>query len=191
MQRNELHQHIITTAGKLFYVQGYNSTGINEIIAQCGIAKATLYSHFKSKEDLCIAHLEGRHKAFMERLKSHTEGKKPGRNRLLAIFELLQDLYREEDFQGCWGLKTLGELSPDQKKILSVIQKQKKELLDHLTEEVTGNLPNLSKAEIERISGGLYLLYESAITESRLFGNDWPIYTAKGIAPSLFPEKGP
>src|SRR5690606_36846658 len=61
----------------------------------------------------------------------------------------------------------------------------------HLAEEVAANLPNISRAEIEKISGGLYLLYESAITESHLFGNDWPIYTAKGIAPSLFPEKGP
>lgn len=191
MQRSELHQHIITTAGKLFYVQGYNSTGINEIIDRCGIAKATLYSHFKSKEDLCIAYLEGRHGSFMEGLKGHTEPKKPGRARLLAIFEFLQDLYREEDFQGCWALKVLGELSPDQTKILSVIQKHKKELLAYLAEEVSGNLPNISKAEIEKISGGLYLLYESAITESHLFGNDWPIYTAKGIAPSLFPDKGP
>lgn len=186
MQRPELHQHIITTAGNLFYVQGYNSTGINEIIDKCSIAKATLYSHFKSKEDICVAYLEHRHGAFMDSLKGYVTRRKAGKNQLLAIFDLLQDMYWEENFQGCWGLKTLGELSPKQKKILGVIQKQKKELLLYLGEVVGENIPNLSKAETEKISGGLYLLYESAITESHLFKNDWPIYMAKSIAPSLF-----
>lgn len=189
MQRSELHHHIISTAGDLFYVQGYNATGINEIIARCKIAKATLYSHFRSKEDICVAYLEHRHQGFMERLALYVKGGSPGKTRMLAIFELLQDMYREENFQGCWALKTLGELSPHQMKILAVIQDQKKELLHFLGKVVAENLPHSSRAEIEKISGGLYLLFESAITESHLFRNDWPIYTAKGIAPALFADK--
>jgi len=188
MQRPELHLHIITTAGNLFYTNGYNSTGINEIIEKCDIAKATLYGHFKSKEDICVAYLEQRHYSFMESLKGYVSRRKRGKNQLLALFDQLQDMYREENFQGCWGQKTLGELSPKQKKILGVIQKQKKDLLLFLGEVVDENLPNISKAEIEKISGGLYLLYESAITESHLFKNDWPIYLAKNIAPSLFTD---
>src|SRR5690554_653158 len=191
MQRSELHQHIITTAGNLFYAQGYNSTGINEIIDRCNIAKATLYGHFKSKEDLCVAYLEARQQAFMDRYRDYVDSAKSGRPRLLALFELLQDMYREEDFQGCWALKTLGELSPSQDKILSVIQQHKKELLQYLGETVSGNLPNISRAEIEKISGGLYILYGSANTESHLFRNDWPIYTDKGLAPMLVAEQRP
>ena len=186
MQRNELHEHIITSAGDLFYLQGYNSTGINEIISKCDIAKATLYSHFKSKEDICIAYLKQRHGAFMDRLKSYVEQKNESKNQLLAIFDLLRDMYLEENFQGCWGIKMLGELSPAQTNILKVIQQQKKELLLYLGELVGDNISNLSKAETEKISGGLYLLYESAVTESHLFKNDWPIFMAKSIAPSLF-----
>ena len=189
MQRPELHQHIITTAGNLFYTQGYNSTGINEIVNKCNIAKATLYGHFKSKEDICIAYLEQRHQNFMQSLKNQVDQKNTGKNQLLAIFDLLQDMYRAENFQGCWGLKILGELSPRQKKLLNILQKQKKELLLYLGEVVGDNISNLSKAETEKISGGLYLLYESAVTESHLFKNDWPIYMARGIAPSLFSEK--
>ena len=106
----------------------------------------------------------------------------------MAIFDLLRDMYLEENFQGCWCLKTLGELSPDQNAILNVIQQQKKELLLYLGEVVGDNISNLSKAETEKISGGLYLLYESAVTESHLFKNDWPIFMAKSIAPSLFKD---
>ncbi|RDY59682.1 TetR/AcrR family transcriptional regulator [Flagellimonas nanhaiensis] len=186
MPRPKLHQHIITTAGNLFYTNGYNSTGINEIIEKCGIAKATLYSHFKSKEDICIAYLTQRHDSFMEALKGYVSRRKKGSNQLLAIFDYLRDMYREGNFHGCWGLKMLGELAPGQKKILEVIQKQKKELLLFLGEVVNDNIVNISKAETEKISGGIYLLYESAFTESHLFKNDWPIYTARSIASSLF-----
>ncbi|MGX1927881.1 TetR/AcrR family transcriptional regulator [Flagellimonas sp. 2504JD4-2] len=188
MQRPELHRHIITTAGNLFYIQGYNSTGINEIIDKCNIAKATLYSHFKSKEDICIAYLTERHESFLKALKGYVTKRKKGKNQLLAIFDYLRDIYREEDFHGCWGLKTLGELSPKQKKLLGVIQKQKKELLLYLGEVVSENIVNISKAETEKISGGLYLLYDSAITESYLFKNDWPIYMSRSIAPCLFAD---
>lgn len=186
MQRPEIHEHIITTAGNLFYANGYNSTGINEIIAKSGIAKATLYSHFKSKEEICIAYLTHRHNTFIEALKSFTFKRKKGKNQLLAIFDFLREMYRDENFYGCWALKTLGELSSKQKKILAVIQKQKKELLLHLGEVVSENVQNISRAETEKISGGLYLLYDSAITESHLHKNDWPIFMAKSIAPSLF-----
>ena len=188
MQRNKLHEHIISSAGELFYSQGYNSTGVNEIISKCDIAKATLYSHFKSKEDICIAYLKQRHQSFLKSLKDYVNQRGKGMAQLLAIFDLLRDMYLEENFQGCWALKTLGELAPDQNKILEVIQLQKKELLLYLGEVVGDNISNLSKAETEKISGGLYLLYESAFTESHLFKNDWPIFMARSIAPSLFKD---
>ena len=57
-----------------------------------------------------------------------------------------------------------------------------------LGEIVGENIANVSKAETEKISGGLYLLYESAITESHLHQNDWPIHLAKSVAPSLFSQ---
>ncbi len=186
MEKTTLREKIVSTAGKLFYANGYNSTGINEIIAKSGIAKATLYSHFKSKEDICIAYLTQRHEGFLTSLKSYISKRKKGKNQLLAIFDFLTDMYRDENFHGCWGLKTLGELSPKQKKLLGVIQRQKKELLLYLGEVVNENINNISKAETEKISGGLYLLYDSAITESYLFKNDWPIYMSRSIAQSLF-----
>jgi len=162
MQRPNIKQHIVATASKLFYVNGYNATGINEIIAKSEIAKATLYHHFKSKEDICIAYLESRHQQFLDSLKDFVAQQNKGRQQLVSIFDFLRNMYREGDFHGCWAIKILGEL-PD-------------------------NIANISIAETEKISGGIYLLYESAITESHLHKNDWPIHLAKSIAPSLFAE---
>ncbi|AWX44340.1 hypothetical protein HME9304_01340 [Flagellimonas maritima] len=186
MKNSAIGEKIIKTASKLFYSNGYNATGVNEIIAKCGIAKATLYSHFNSKEDICLAYLQQRHDAFLTSFKIYVPERKNGKEQLLAIFDFLTDMYRDGDFNGCWALKTLGELSPNQERIFAAIQKQKKEFLSYLGEIVVNNVVNVSKAEKEKISGGLYLLYESAITESHLFKNDWPIFLSKNIAPSIF-----
>ena len=186
MKKENITQHIITTASDLFYTNGYNATGINEIIAKATIAKATLYHHFKSKEDICIAYLNLRHNSFMEELKDYVKKSGTSKQKLLGIFDFLRVLYRQGNFQGCWSQKILSELNPANKKILAVIQKQKKELLLFLGEVVGDSIQHVSKAEIEKISGGLYLLYESAITESHLHKNDWPIHLAKSIAPNLF-----
>lgn len=186
MKKTNVKQHIIDVASSLFYVNGYNSTGINEIIAKSEIAKATLYHHFKSKEEICLAYLEQRQNSFLEELKQYTSKLSTSRQQLLSIFDFLRDMYRKEDFHGCWGLKTLGELPPKNQKILALIQQQKKELLLFLGEIVGENIAHISIAETEKISGGIYLLYESAITESHLHKNDWPIHLAKSVAPSIF-----
>ncbi|MEM9077733.1 MAG: TetR/AcrR family transcriptional regulator [Bacteroidota bacterium] len=186
MRKSAIHEKIISTAGELFYANGYHATGVNEIISKCGIAKATLYSHFKSKEDICIAYLTQRHGQFMEELKGYVNQRKIGKNQLLAIFDYLVDMYREDSFFGCWALKILGELSAKQKRIFSTIQKQKKELLLYLGEVILENAHNVSKAEVEKVSGGIYMLYDSAITEAYLHKNAWPIYLAKTMAPSFF-----
>ena len=188
MQRNNIKEHIITVASTLFYTNGYHATGINEIIAKSEIAKATLYHHFKSKEVICLAYLEKRHATFMNELKAFVADKNEGNKKLLAIFDFLRDLYRKGDFYGCWGIRILGELPPENEKILAVIQRQKKELLLFLGEIVGDVIANISLAETEKISGGIYLLYESAITESHLHKNDWPIHLAKSVAPSIFEE---
>jgi len=188
MAKHEITAHIVKTAGALFYKNGYNSTGINQIIEKAGIAKATLYSHFKSKEDICIAYLQERHNILMPALAYYTKGKAQGRAQLLGVFDFLRDFYREDDFYGCWAIKTFCEIPPQNEKILATIQQHKKELLLFLGELVHENLNNISKAEVEKISSGLYMLYESAITESHLHKSDWPIHMARSIAPSLFQE---
>ena len=55
---------LIETAASLFYLKGVNEVGINEILIQSGVAKKTLYHHFKSKEDLIIATLHKRDQTF-------------------------------------------------------------------------------------------------------------------------------
>ncbi|MEO1010906.1 MAG: TetR/AcrR family transcriptional regulator [Bacteroidota bacterium] len=188
MKHSPVRQHIITKASELFYAKGYNKTGINEIIDKAGIAKATLYHHFKSKEEICLAHLHLRHTHFMEALRAYIPSRGKGRPQLLGILDFLKELYREDTFNGCWCQKALAEIPRDNVKIRHEIQQQKKELLAFIKDTVNANIKNLSRAEAEKISSGLFLLYEGAISESNLQQNDWPIYSARRLGVLLLPE---
>jgi len=52
---------LLSTAEDLFYRDGYHATGIDRILAESGVAKMTLYKHFKSKDELIVAVLDARH----------------------------------------------------------------------------------------------------------------------------------
>jgi len=58
MRKIPVRAAIIKTASRLFYQQGYSNTGINQIIAEEGIAKSSLYQHIRSIEDLLLTYLE-------------------------------------------------------------------------------------------------------------------------------------
>lgn len=185
MKHSEIRNRIVETASNLFYKNGYNSTGINEIISESGIAKATLYNHFKSKDDICIAFLEFKHFAFMKEVEVFIKSKEKGSAQILALFDYLQLFFQDKDFNGCWGIKTVAEIPQDNEKIRTKLQEQKKEFLELIIAMVAKNLESNSQEEITTTARRIYLLYESAVVESHLHQNDWPIKEAKEICSQI------
>lgn len=182
--KRDIRQHIITTASDLFYRNGYNSTGINEIISESGIAKATLYNHFKSKEDICLAYLRYKHVCFTKDIKEYCLSKNQGKEQVLAVFDFLQLFFQEKDFNGCWCIKTVSEIPKDNVRIRTEIQNQKNQLIELIGELISKNL-DLDFGETENLAKQIYLLYESAVAESHLHQQDWPIHQAKGICKKI------
>jgi len=169
---------IINTASELFYKNGYNLTGINEIIEKAGIAKATLYSHFKSKEDLCIAYLKYRDDVLSENIKQFCELKSKGDAQLIAVLQFLIPFFKNEQFNGCWCIRTIAEIDPQNEKIRACIKKNKLDFLQFIKNLVKENKPHLKLTTQKRLSKRIYLLYEGAITESHLHQEIWPIKEA-------------
>jgi len=102
--------HLMATAWRLFYRDGYRVVGIDTILAEAGVAKMTLYNHFASKEDLIVAILELRDREFRESIAAAVEaaGRSPTR-RLLAVFDWLEAWFARRDFQGCAFIRALAE----------------------------------------------------------------------------------
>src|SRR5258708_2224696 len=92
---------LLAAANELFYEEGVHTVGIDRVIERAGVAKASLYSTFGSKEDLVLAYLKFRAEARERRISERVARYEEPRARLLAIFELLCELVTEPSFRGC------------------------------------------------------------------------------------------
>jgi AcrR family transcriptional regulator len=93
--------HLVETALELFYRHGFHATGIDCILAASGVAKMTLYKHFRSKEDLILAVLRLRDERFREWFKGSVESRaRSPRKLLIAIFDVLEEWFSAAGFQG-------------------------------------------------------------------------------------------
>ncbi len=185
MKNSLVKEHIIQTASKLFYEKGYNLTGVNEIIKVAGIAKATLYSHFKSKEDLCIAFLKYKNTSFLEDIKAHTKMAKIGKVQILALFDFLKDFFNTNDFNGCWCINTVSEIPHNNINIKAEIKAQKLIFLKFIETLITDNTKGLDNSKIESLAKQIYVLYEGSVAESHLHNAIWPIEFAQKTCEKL------
>jgi AcrR family transcriptional regulator len=107
-------ERILEAAYELFSRRAIRDVGIDEVVDQAGVAKATLYRHFPSKDDLVIAFLERREErwtlAWVE-AEARRRGSTP-EEQLLAIFELFDEWFHRDDFEACSFINVLLEMGP-------------------------------------------------------------------------------
>jgi AcrR family transcriptional regulator len=109
-------ERILRTAYELFGHRGIRAVGTDEVIHRAGVAKATLYRHFPTKNDLVLAVLERREQLWTHGLieaHSRDRGNTP-EEQLLAIFDVMHDWFQSRDgYEGCSFINVLLELGPD------------------------------------------------------------------------------
>jgi AcrR family transcriptional regulator len=181
MKHSVARQNIIETASRLFYQKGYSLTGINEIIKEANVAKATLYNHFKSKDDICIAYLNHRNQGFLEDFKGFLLKSPKGKAQILAMFDFLKAFYATSTFNGCWCINTISEIPPENVTIRETIQNQKRNFLKLIEVFTKANFPNQTIIENEILAKRIYLLYEGALAECHIHQQSWPIDSAKEL----------
>jgi AcrR family transcriptional regulator len=92
---------LLQAASELFYAEGVQSVGVDRVIERAGVAKASLYSTFGSKEGLVCAYLNARHEETLARLRSAVAATEDPIERLLAVFDAQARVFRTPDFRGC------------------------------------------------------------------------------------------
>jgi AcrR family transcriptional regulator len=101
-ERRSARQRLLDAADELFYAEGVHSVGIDRVIEHAGVAKATLYSAFGSKDELVRAYLEGRHERIREQLTRGLETRyRTPRERLVGVFEIRGESLSRPGFRGC------------------------------------------------------------------------------------------
>ena len=115
MGRQDARERILEAAYDLFAHQGTRSVGVDAIIERSGVAKMTLYRHFKSKQDLVLAFLDRREALWTEDwlIREVSVRASDPQERLLAIFDAYHDWFQIEDFEGCAFINVLLEYQAD------------------------------------------------------------------------------
>ena len=165
---------ILDSACRLFYKEGLRGTGIERVLSRAGAAKASLYAHYGSKDDLVTAYLERRAEEWMARVQERV---KPadGRAGLLRLFELLGDFVSSEGFRGCPFLNAASELGDPSHPGRAVVQRQRA----WLHGLIRGLLKSAGARDLDRVSHAVVVLHDGALASAVLDGDSSAAATAR------------
>jgi AcrR family transcriptional regulator len=97
----------------LFYNEGIHAVGIDRVIARAGVAKGSLYYSFTGKDGLVNEYLAHRHAKWVERVTAGIEVHTDPRARILAVYDVLGELFAQPDYRGCAFMNATAEAAPD------------------------------------------------------------------------------
>jgi AcrR family transcriptional regulator len=153
---------IMAAAGVLFAENGINRTGVDTLIEAAGVAKATFYRHFPSKDALILAWLRNPHTRWFDRVRMVAEARAatPG-ERIPRIFEAVADWMETEDFVGCPYLNTSVEISDPSHPARGAVRDYLAEIGDYLEECVAAaghqDAPRLGREVHALLAGSIAL----------------------------------
>jgi AcrR family transcriptional regulator len=129
---------ILTAASELFARHGIRAVGVDAIIAAAGVAKASFYRHFRSKDDLVAAWLRDARARWLDRVRvlSSERATSPS-DELLVFFDVVHELVEDPDFYGCAYINTAAEL----RDAPAVVRRE----LINFTDEVEAYLEELAR----------------------------------------------
>lgn len=105
-------ERLLDAAAELFYREGVQSVGIDRVIEHAGVAKASLYNTFGSKEELVHAYLLRRHARTTSRITTAIAPHRTPRAKLLAVFDSLAEVIHRPGFRGCAFSSASAESKP-------------------------------------------------------------------------------
>ena len=113
-ERRPARERLLETAYAMFAARGVRDVGVDEVIERADVAKATLYRHFPSKDDLVVAFLEEREQRWtLDWVEAEARGRgSEPEQQLLAIFDLFDEWFHREDFEGCAFINVMLEMGP-------------------------------------------------------------------------------
>jgi AcrR family transcriptional regulator len=153
-------ERLLASAGRLFHEHGINATGIDLVVRNAGVAKASLYNNFANKEALVVAYLEQELDGWIRNAHVLDNPLSPRRERVAALFEALARSVELNTFHGCPFTNAVIEL-PECAAVRTVAQDYRAVVRTHLA--------NLLGADtLSTAVSRLVLLYDAAITAAKV-----------------------
>ena len=161
--RRTARERLLDAANELFYEEGVHTVGIDRVIERAGVAKATLYSAYGSKDELIRAYLDGRYHSRRERILGALERTEPPRDRLLVIFDVLSEAFARPNYHGCAFVNASAEARPG-----SPIDQAVGEYRGWLRQLLVELATEAGAAHPEQLARQLHLLYDGAAVSAQI-----------------------
>ncbi len=181
-------EQLIDAALRLFASEGFHATGIDRILAESGVAKMTLYNHFKSKDELILAALRLRDQQFRNHFMQSVERATTDPiGRLLAIFDVLGEWMGGSEFCGCTFINACAEFGAQGDPIRGAAAEHKRLLVNYVRElaECAG------ASEPQVLAEELSLLMEGAVVSAQVTGDRDAAQRAKTLAQMVLDARLP
>lgn len=176
-------QHLIDVAYRLFNEHGYHATGIDRILAESGVSKATLYKHFRSKDELVVAVLQQRHEQLIQSVGEAIEqAKLRGESPALVIFDVLNAWFRSDHFFGCNFINASAEYA-EEGHVIYILAAEHKAAMQDLIECSLVDISGRRKRQL--MAEQLALLVDGAIVRAHTRGDRDAARLAKKMATQL------
>ena len=171
---------LLDAADDLFYEEGIHSVGIDRVIERAGVAKATLYSTFGSKDELVRAYLARRHELWRARMLSGLERFDTPRERVLGVFDVLAETAAAPGFRGCAFVNASAEARRGSavEEASDAARADRRELFAELARDADVIDP-------EPFADAFMLLYDGAAVGSRMDHDPRAGATARALAQAL------
>jgi AcrR family transcriptional regulator len=179
-RRIPARERLLAAADELFYEHGINTVGIDRVIEHAGVAKASLYDCFGSKEELIRAYLNGRGAKRQARLAERMAQQETARDKILSAFDVLAEVVAQPNYRGCAFQKASAEAVAG-----GAIKSTCDELRAWIRAQFTELAREATAADPELIGQQLMLLYDGASTTAHLDGNKNAPKAARALAAKL------
>jgi AcrR family transcriptional regulator len=178
VRKTKTEEKILGTAAELFHRHGLRGVGVDQVIADSGVAKSTLYAHFRTKDELIAAYLRQTDESWMAKLKAAAQaaGPEPA-DRVAGLFDALLASFDRHGFFGCPFISAAVEAEPGSKAHEATVAhiRRRQAWLAELGRE-------LGAEDSEAFAGHLGLLIDGALASGRLLQDRAVIDTAKAAA---------
>lgn len=165
----DVRQKLVDTAGRLFYAQGYQATGINQIIDEADVCKASFYNHFPTKEDLLVAWLERSHNEATARVRNLLAQPLGPRELVAEIFRFHEEQLSATAYRGCPFMNCLAEIPVAEGRVRQVMQWHTS-TMRQILEEIVGRVTRdrgLGKEQISALADDLEVIMQGGLTNAR------------------------
>ena len=180
-------ERLLDAAGQLFDREGIRAVGIDRLIADAGVARASLYQHFGSKDSLVLAYLQRVDRADRARYAQATRkfGERP-LDRVRAVFTLAEASARRRNYRGCLYVNALTEFPERGHGVHRVVTEHR----DWLLEELTSALRQAGVPAPDSKAAHIQLLYDGALVGTKASRDTAPIHRAAALAERLITAAG-